>query len=78
MDIRVFNSYVDGYILRRQTVMNDKLRIEHLVAGKISEAVWGSKSYKKPFKEIKLLDEDDVNTSRNKRVYNTLKAKGLI
>lgn len=78
MDIRVFNSYVDGYILRRQTSMNDKLRIEHLVAGKISEAVWGSKSYKKPFKEIKLLDEDDVNTSRNKRVYNTLKAKGLI
>lgn len=78
MDIRVFNSYVDGYILRRQTVMNDKLRIEHLVAGKISEAVWGSKSYKKPFKEVKLLDEDDVNTSRNKRVYNTLKAKGLI
>lgn len=78
MDIRVFNNLVDGYILRRQTAMNDKLRIEHLVAGKISEAVWGSKNFKKPFKDIKLLEDDDVNTSRNKRVYATLKAKGLI
>lgn len=78
MDIRIFNNFVDGYILRRQTSMNDELRIGHMIAGKIAEAVWGSKNYKRPFKDIKLLDEDDVNTSRNKKVYKTLKAKGLI
>jgi hypothetical protein len=78
MDIRVFNNLVDGYVLRRQTMMNDQLRIEHLAAGKIAEAVWGSKSFKKPFKDIKLIEEEDTNTSRNKKVFNTLKAKGLI
>ncbi len=78
MDIRIFNNLVDGYIFNRQTRMNDELRIGHLISGKIAEAVWGSKNFKKPFKDIKLIDEDDVNTSRNKRVFATLKAKGLI
>ena len=78
IDVRVFNNLVDGYILKRQTIMNDQLRIGHLISGKIAQAVWGSKEYKKPFKDIKLLEEDDTNTSRNKKVFDTLKAKGLI
>lgn len=78
LDIRKFNMYVEGYILRRQQYMNDTLRINHMTAGKIAEAVWGSKRYKKPFKDIELLVEEDVNSARNKKVLQTLKAKGLI
>lgn len=78
MDIRTFNSCVEGYTLRRETAMNDQLKVGHLVAGKISEAVWGSKEFKKPFKEIKLLQEEDDNEARNKKVLQCLRAKGVI
>lgn len=78
LDIRKFNSYVDGYIKRRETRINDDLLVGHLIAGKISQAVWGSKSFKKPIKEVKLLEEKDEVVASNEKVFKTLKAKGLI
>lgn len=78
MDIRKFNSCVDGYIKRRETYINDSLTIQHIAAGKIAAAVWGDKSFKKPLKEIKLLEDNNSAESRNNKVYKTLKAKGLI
>lgn len=78
MDIRQFNLYVEGYTLRRQQYINDMLQINHLSAGKIAEAVWGSREFKKPFKEIELLREDSDADAINKKVYGFLKRKGII
>lgn len=69
---------VEGYIIKRQEYMNDMLKINHLTAGKIAEAVWGSKSFKKEFKEIKLFEDEDINDARNKKVFKFLQSKGLI
>lgn len=77
MDIRLFNSSVDGYLKRRETKINDDLLVGHITAGKISAAVWGDKSFKKPIKPIKLTEEN-TNESRNKKVLACLKAKGII
>lgn len=80
MDIRKFNNYVDGFISRREIKMNDEKDVGHVVASKIAQAVWGDKEFKKPIKEFKLTSDDEDNTaeSRNRRVYETLRAKGLI
>lgn len=79
MDIRMFNSYVDGFITRREIKMNDEKDVGHVVASKIAQAVWGDKEFRKPIKEFKLTsEEDNVAESRNRRVYETLKAKGVI
>lgn len=78
MDIRIFNSFVDGYTLRREASLNDTLRAGHIIAGKISEAVWGSKDFKKPIKEIELLQEEDDFEARNRKVLQCLRAKGVI
>lgn len=79
MDIRKFNNYVDGFISRREIAMNDEKDVGHVVASKIAQAVWGDKEFKKPIKEFRLTSEDkNTAESRNRRVYETLKAKGLI
>lgn len=76
MDIREFNQYIDGFITRREIKMNDDKDVGHLVAGKIAAAVWGDKSFKKPIKEIKLREDNSIE-SRNRRVLETLKRKGV-
>lgn len=58
--------------------MNDDIAVQHIIAGKIAEAVWGSSSFKKPIKPIKLLEENDTIASRNAKVSEFLKRKGLI
>lgn len=79
LDIRTFNNLVDGYTINRETRLNDELQIGHIIAGKISQAVWGDKQFKKPISPIELFkDEADINNERNKKVIATLKAKGVI
>ena len=79
MDIRKFNNYVDGFVTRREIKMNDSKDVGHAIAAKIAQAVWGDKQFTKPIKEFKLhSEEEDVAESRNRRVYETLKAKGVI
>lgn len=78
LDIRKFNCYIDGYLSKRETYMNDIKLVGHMVAGKVAAAVWGDKSFKKPIKDIKLREEDNTVASRNAKVFKTLKAKGLI
>lgn len=80
MDIRTFNNYVDGFITRREIRMNDSKDVGHAIAAKIAQAVWGDKQFVKPIKEFKLHEntEVDIAESRNRRVYETLKAKGVI
>lgn len=78
MDIRIFNNYVDGYNMRREIEINDKLQIGHIIAGKISQAVWGDKRFKKPVEHIDLFKNPDVFDERNKKVIRTLKSKGII
>lgn len=77
LDIRKFNMYVEGYVLRRQQHINDTLMINHLTAGKIAEAVWGSRNYKKPFKTIELLKDSSVEAA-NREVIEFLKKKGVL
>lgn len=78
MDIRQFNNYVDGYVLRRETRMNDDLIVGHRIAGKIAQAVWNNKQFSKPFEPIRLLEENNQAARINAKVFRTLKAKGLI
>lgn len=74
----MFNDLVDGYLKRREDQLNDSATVGHIIAGKIAAAVWADKSFKKPIKPFKLLEEKDINESRNARVIATLKAKGVI
>ena len=69
---------VDGYTKRRERQMNDQIQVGHIIAGKISQAVWGDKGFKKPIKEINLTQKDNTTEERNNKVLKTLKAKGLI
>lgn len=69
---------MDGYIKQREDRLNDSAKVGHVVAGKIAAAVWGDKSYRKPIKEFKLLEEKNTVESRNQRVLATLKLKGVI
>lgn len=69
---------VDGYIKRRETYMNDIAIVGHVIAGKIAAAVWSDKSYKKPIPSFKLLEDKNIVETRNRKVFNTLKSKGLI
>lgn len=69
---------MDGYIKQREDYLNDSAKVGHVVAGKIAAAVWGDKSYKRPIKEFKLLEEKNTVESRNQRVLATLKLKGVI
>lgn len=80
MDIKRFNRCVDGYIAKREISMNDTKTVEHIIAGKIAEAVWGDKHFKKPIKEIKLdrVEEEDLKEKSKRKVMETLKRKGLI
>lgn len=77
MDIRQFNKYVDGYILRRETRINDDLLINHLSIDKLLQGINGSKQFRQPIKQVKLFEEDSIS-NRNAKLYRTLKAKGLI
>lgn len=78
MDIRQFNDYVDGYILRRETRINDDILVNHLSADKLLQGLSGNRQFKQPIKPIKLLEENDKSAEINAKVYRTLKAKGLI
>lgn len=78
LDIRKFNCLVDGYQKRRETNMNDQLAVGHRIAGKIAQAVWGSKGFSKPIKQFDFTQEENTVASRNEKVFRTLKAKGLI
>lgn len=78
MDIRQFNAYVDGYTLRRETMINDYFLINHLSIDKLLQGINGSKQYKQPIKQVKLFENEDNISDRNEKIYRTLKAKGLI
>lgn len=77
LDIRRFNMCVDGYIKRREVVLNDYATLGHILAGKIAGAVWGNKSFKKPIPEFKLLIEDSEEAMQRKTMQ-FLKSKGVI
>lgn len=78
MDIRRFNSCVDGYTLRREVQINDDLHNGHIIAGKIAEAVWGSRDFRRPIKDVKLYVDEETVESRNSKVLQTLIAKGVV
>lgn len=62
MDVREFNDFVDGYNKRRETQLNDNAQIGHLIAGKISEAVWGDSRFTRPIKPIKIVKDKQENS----------------
>ena len=78
MDIRKFNCMVDGYLLRREESMNDMQLIGHRIAGKIAQAVWGSRDFQKALDEIELVKKEETAESRNRKVLNALIAKGIV
>lgn len=83
LDIRKFDLIVEGFNARREMELNDNLRTGHLIAGKIAQAVWASKNYKKPIEKIVIeeahreaVTADEINA----RVLSTLQrlqAKGF-
>ena len=72
-DIRFYNNCLYGYLMKRENVMNDMTHVGHILAGKISQAVWGSNDFNKPIKEIRLRPK-----SHKEKVLETLRNKGLI
>lgn len=77
MDIREYNNYIEGFIIRREMKINDLQNIGHKVAGKTAQAIWGDKSFKRTIPDVKLREEDDSVESRNRKVLEALKKKGI-
>lgn len=77
LDIRKYNCFIEGYITRRETVMNDMKLVGHLVAGKVGASLVDGKEFSKPIKDIRLREKDVVK-DRQERVIQTLRAKGVI
>ena len=79
LDIRKFNCLVDGFSKRRETNMNDQLIIGHRIAGKIAQAVWGSKEFRKPIPKFEFAEtetsEDKIRRRRNAFLYSKYKGK---
>jgi hypothetical protein len=73
MDKRRLDALVKGYNMKREQVMNDSATVGHTIAGKIAEAVWGSKKFSRPikpfkFKGVKVVTEQfktDTGTNAN-------------
>lgn len=57
MDIRTFNNYIEGYVDRRETAINDNQSLIKLKAANIAMAVWGDKKFSTPIKPIRLRGE---------------------
>lgn len=77
IDIRTFNSLCDGFTYKRELYMNDIKTVGHMLAGKISQAVWGSKDFSKPIADIRLREQSDEERMQEK-VLKFLQSKGLI
>lgn len=65
MDKRRLDALVKGYTMRREQVMNDNAAVGHTIAGKIAEAVWGSKKFSRPIKPFKFKDIKAVTEQFN-------------
>lgn len=71
------NLCIEGSVYKREQELNDRKDIGHIIAGKIAQAVWGSKDFKKPIDEI-ILHEETLEDISRRKVLNTLKNKGLM
>ena len=74
--MREYLDYKFGFMKRKETDYNNMQVLLHSEAGKIAQAVWGSKDYKKPFKKVEwtdniLMEEDSVRINRKQN--DTLK-----
>lgn len=57
MDFRQFNNYIEGFVDRRETRLNDNKSLIKTTASNIAMAVWSSKKFNKPIPDIKLRGE---------------------
>lgn len=87
MDIRQYNNYIDGYIDRRETNINDNQSLIKTQASQIAMAVWGDKGFRRPLKPIRLRGEtraEMIARTLNglgvtkKGLYRFLERKGMI
>lgn len=72
MDVRQFNNYLEGYVDRRERMLNDNVALIKTEASNIAAAVWGNKQFNKPIKPFKLRGE-----SRAAKLARSLNALGV-
>lgn len=72
MDLRQFNNYIEGFVDRRETRLNDDKALIKIKASNIAMAVWGNKKFNKPIPDIKLRGE-----SRAAKIAKSLNSLGV-
>lgn len=72
MDFRQFNNYIEGYVDKRETRLNDNKSLIKVTAANIAMAVWGNKKFTQKIPDIKLRGE-----SRASKIANALNALGV-
>ena len=82
MDLREFTDYKYGSMLNRQNDFNNEQTLLHSIAGKVAQAVWGDKDFKKQLKsvdwtssiladsvEVKISDKQKATLDRIEKQY---------
>lgn len=79
LDMRIidFDFYIEGYIARQENELNNLQVLGHRLAGKVSQAIWGSNDYTKELDPI-LLHEETLEEKSRRLVMRTLRDKGVI
>ena len=72
MDFRQFNNYIEGYVDKRETRLNDNKSLIKVTAANIAMAVWGNKKFNQKIPDIKLRGE-----SRASKIAKALNALGV-
>lgn len=72
MDFRQFNNYIEGFVDRRETGLNDNKSLIKTHAANIAMAVWGNKKFNQSIPDIKLRGE-----TRASKIAKALNALGV-
>lgn len=74
-DLRFYINCLNGFIKKREYLMNDMQSIGHRIAGKIAQAVWGDKKFTN---ELDIIELNKVGENKPKvpKYIQRLRKKG--
>lgn len=74
-DLRFYINCLNGFIKKREYLMNDMQSIGHRIAGKIAQAVWGDKKFTN---ELDIIEFNKIGENKPKvpKYIQRLRKKG--
>lgn len=74
-DLRFYTNCLNGFIKKREYLMNDMQSIGHRIAGKIAQAVWGDRNFTN---ELDVIEFNKIGENKPKvpKYIQRLRKKG--